>query len=141
MTVLVLHKNKIAHEKRVLLTYICYRKALGQLQYHLNVFQIFALDIQLMLQLSRCLSVTNISKHNMFCEILFLCNTTLILPRLVYKFKDSYVHKFKEYLYLYEQSLNKGEILDLLTVDFCLTHMCSEFTYRRKSECLSIPEK
>ena len=33
MTV-VLHKHKIAHWKCVLFTYICCRKALGQLQYH-----------------------------------------------------------------------------------------------------------
>ena len=57
--------------------YICCRKALRQLQYHLNVFQFFCkklLDIQLILQLSRCLSVTNISKHNMFgmCDFMLM---------------------------------------------------------------------
>ena len=37
----VLHKHKIAHGKHVLFTFICCRKALGQLQYHLNVIQLF----------------------------------------------------------------------------------------------------
>ena len=66
MTV-VLHKHKIAHWKHVLFTYICCRKALGQLQYHfcLPVFR-KKLDIQMILQLSGCLSATNICKHHTF---------------------------------------------------------------------------
>ena len=39
---LMLHENKIAAGKHVLFTYICCRKSLGQLQFHLNVFPFFA---------------------------------------------------------------------------------------------------
>ena len=90
--IIVLHKHKIAHGKRDLFTHICCRKALGQLQYHLNVFQFFRkqLDIQMILQLSGCLSATNIYVNTTSFPhtILCLCNTTIIPTRYVFKFKD-----------------------------------------------------
>ena len=68
MTV-VLHKNKITPGERVLLTYyICCGKALGTVAISFECLPVFRkkLDIQLILQLSGSLSVTNISKRNMF---------------------------------------------------------------------------
>ena len=38
----MLHKHKIAHGNRLLFIYICCRTALGQLQCHLNVFQLYS---------------------------------------------------------------------------------------------------
>ena len=47
-------------------------------------------DIQMILQLSECLSATNICEQNMLpCAILCLCNTIVIQTRLVLNFKDS----------------------------------------------------
>ena len=46
-------------------------------------------DIQMVLQLSECLSETNICEQTCFPgTILFLCNTTVILIWLVFKLKD-----------------------------------------------------
>ena len=62
-------------------------------------------DIQMKLQLSVCLSASNLCEQNSFPGvILFLCNTTVILTRLVFKLKDLKVHKFTDYPYLYGQS-------------------------------------
>ena len=60
---LVLHNHKVAHGNCILFLYICCRKALRQLQYHLNVFQLFAkeLDIQMILQLSRVLQQIHVN--------------------------------------------------------------------------------
>ena len=84
-----------------LFTYICRRKALGQLQYHLNDFQFFQ-----KIMISNDISTVLVS----FCKkiyvnttcfpraILCLCNTTIPI-------KD--VFKFKDYPYLYGRSLKK----------------------------------
>ena len=57
-------------------------------------------DIQMILQLSECLSATNICEQNTFPACyLCLCNSTVISTRLVY---------------LHGQSLKNGEILDML---------------------------
>ena len=91
---LVLHKHKVAHGNHVLFTCICCRKAPGQLQYHLNVFQLGVFLQQIYVN-------TTCIPHAILC----LCSTTVIPTRQV--------HKFTEYPYLYGQSLKKGEILDL----------------------------
>ena len=67
--IVVLHKHKIAHGKRVGFTYmyICCRKTHGQLQYHQNVYFCKKLeDIQMLLQLSECLSATNLCEQITF---------------------------------------------------------------------------
>ena len=76
MTV-VLHKHKLMRGKQVLFTYMCWRKALRQLQYHLNDFQ--RLDIQIVLQLSGC----HICQHNMFstCDFMFRPNKKYVCFR------------------------------------------------------------
>ena len=65
MTV-VLHTNKIAPGKRVHIYLL--QKGTRTVAISFECLPVFRkkLDIQLILQLSRCLSVTNISKHNMF---------------------------------------------------------------------------
>ena len=61
-------------------------------------------DMQMILQLSECLSVTNIyvNKTSLPGVFLFVCNTTVILARLVFKLKE--VHKFTDYPYIYIDS-------------------------------------
>ena len=88
----VLHKHKIAHRNRALFTYICCRKALGQLvAIWFECLPAFRkkIDIQMILQLSGCISATNICKH-MFstCEFMFMQHTTVIPTRQVFKSKD-----------------------------------------------------
>ena len=69
MTV-VLHLRKIAHGKCVVFTYICCWKTYRQLQYNLNILLLYFCekleDIQMILQLSECLSATNICEQNKF---------------------------------------------------------------------------
>ena len=87
---LVLHKHKVAHGNCILFLYICCRKALRQLQYHLNVFQLFAkeLDIQMILQLSRVLQQIHVNTLTCFPHaILCLCSTTVIPTGQAFKFK------------------------------------------------------
>ena len=72
MTV-VLHTNKIAPGKSVRFAYLL-QKGTRTVAISFECLPVFhkKLDNQLILQLSSCLSVTNISKHNMFSMCNFL---------------------------------------------------------------------
>ena len=91
MTVM-LHKYKITREKHVLSIYICCRKALKQLQYHLNVFS-FSQKIRHSNDIATvwgCLSATNICKPQHIFHVQF-------------------------YVYATQQSFRQGQSLNLKT--------------------------
>ena len=85
--IVVLHKHKIAHGKRCVYTY-CFRKTPRLFQYHLNViFCEKQEDIQIILQLSECLSATNI--YNLIFFVFIRFSAVLLVKTM-----DSYLHEF-----------------------------------------------
>ena len=77
---IVLHKDKIAHGKRVFHMYLLLKDT-QIVAVSFECVPVFRkqLDIQMILQLSGCLPAKNICKHNTFsmCD-LRLCNTAAI---------------------------------------------------------------
>ena len=73
-------------------------------------------DIQMILQLSECLSATNICEQNTtpMCDFMFMQHNSHS-DKNILKSKDLKVYNFIGYPYLYGQSLKKkDEILDLV---------------------------
>ena len=88
MTV-VLHKHKIACGKHGLFTYICCRKALGQLQYHFIILQFSQKN-----RYSNDIAIIRVSFYNKY----------------MYK---QHVFRMRFYVYATQQSLQQGRSLNL----------------------------
>ena len=83
----VLHKHKIAHGKRCVYTY-CFRKTPRlSISFECYFFCEKHEDIQIILQLSECLSATNI--YNLIFFV-FICFPVVLLVKTM----DSYLHEF-----------------------------------------------
>ena len=81
------------------ISYICCRKSLGQLQFHLNDSSSFSQEIRH----STDIATARVSFCNKYKQTqhIFHVDFMLMQPNShSYKFKDLYVHKFKDNRYL-----------------------------------------